>query len=270
MKKLAVLFVFLVIMMMTWSRQGYADRRENVSSNADSLFDLYLLIGQSNMAGRGEIADEYKNEGNSNVLMLDKENHWVQARHPLHFDKPSVVGVGPGLSFGIKMAKKNHGHKIGLIPCAVGGTSINTWKPGGFDEATKTHPYDDMIVRLQEAQKNGIIKGVIWLHGESDSNPEKAKDYLAKLEELINRIRTVTNNPSLPFVAGELGRYKEQYRHINKELAKLPAIVKYTEVASSKGFIDKGDSTHFNSASAEKYGVRFAKAMKRLQKRMRK
>jgi hypothetical protein len=222
------------------------------------------------MAGRGEITDEYKNEGNSNVVMLDKENHWVQARHPLHFDKPSVAGVGPGLSFGIKMAKKNHGHKIGLIPCAVGGTSINTWKPGGFDEATKTHPYDDMIVRLQEAQKNGIIKGVIWLHGESDSNPEKAKDYLAKLEELINRIRSVTNNPSLPFVAGELGRYKEQYQHINKELAKLPAIVKYTGVASSKGFTDKGDSTHFNSASAEKYGVRFAKAMKRLQKRMRK
>lgn len=104
------------------------------------------------------------------------------------------------------MAKKNQGNKIGLIPCAVGGTSINTWKPGGFDEATKTHPNDDMIVRLQAAQKYGVIKGVIWLQGESDSNPEKAKDYLAKLEELINCIRTVTHNPSLPFIAGELSR----------------------------------------------------------------
>lgn len=269
MKKFAALFVLLTIMIMTWGQQANAGRWENVSVKADSLFDLYLLIGQSNMAGRGEITDEYKNEGSSDVLMLDKENHWVQARHPLHFDKPSAAGVGPGLSFGIEMAKKNQGNKIGLIPCAVGGTSINTWKPGGFDEATKTHPYDDMIVRLQEAQKYGIIKGVIWLQGESDSSPEKAKDYLAKLEELINRIRTVTHNPTLPFVAGELGRYKEQYRYINNELVKLPARVANTAVASSKGFTDKGDSIHFNSASAEKYGLRFAKKMKRLQKGMR-
>ncbi len=178
--------------------------------------------------------------------------------------------LGPGLSFGIEMAKKNHGHKIGLIPCAVGGTSINTWKPGGFDEATKTHPCDDMMVRLKEAQKYGVIKGMIWLQGESDSNPEKAKDHLATLEELINRIRTVANNPSLPFVAGELGRYKEQYQHINNELVKLPIRVANTAVASSKGFTDKGDGIHFNAASAEKCGKRFAKEMKRLQKRMRK
>ncbi len=275
MKKFTALFVLLTIMITTWCQQVNAGRLENVSVKADSLFDLYLLIGQSNMAGRGEITDKYKNAGRSDVLMLDKENHWVQARHPLHFDKPSAAGVGPGLSFGIEMAKKNHGHsqnavhKIGLIPCAVGGTSIDTWKPGGFDVATKTHPYDDMMVRLKEAQKYGVIKGVIWLQGESDSNPEKVKDYLIKLEELINRIRTVTYNPSLPFVAGELGRYKEQYQHINNELVKLPARVANTAVASSKGFTDKGDSVHFDSASAEKYGKRFAKEMKRLQKRIR-
>jgi hypothetical protein len=165
------------------------------------------------------------------------------------------------------MAKKNPSHKIGLIPCAVGGTSIIVWKPGEYDVATKTHPFDDMLVRLQAAQKTGVIKGVLWLQGESDSNPEKAKNYLANLETLINHIRDLTGNLSLPFVAGELGRYKEQYQNINNELAKLPAKVANTAVASSKRFTDKGDSTHFNSASAEKYGKRFAKKMKQLQKR---
>jgi hypothetical protein len=239
----------------------------NSWAQVDSTFDLYLLIGQSNMAGRGVITDEYKNKGNPGVLMLDKENHWVPAKHPLHFDKPAVVGVGPGLSFGMEMAKKNGGHKIGLIPCAVGGTSINVWIPGGYDKATNTYPYDDAMKRLEAAMKFGIIKGVIWLQGESDSNPAKAKDYLTKLQELINRLRIAAGNPSLPFVAGELGRYKEQYGNINNELAKLPGTVSFTAVASSKKLVDKGDTVHFNSASAEKYGMRFAKEMKRLQKK---
>lgn len=123
-----------------------------------------------------------------------------------------------------------------------------------------------MMKRIKEAMKYGVIRGIIWLQGEADSNPEKAKDYLFKLEELINRIRTIANNRSLPFVAGELGRFKQQYQIINIELAKLPEKVKYTAVASSKGFTDMGDKTHFNSESANKYGMRFAKKMKRLQK----
>ena len=256
-KKIFILFIALFSMQV-------------LPAQTDSTFHLYLLFGQSNMAGRGKVTDEFKNQGSANLLMLDKENHWVQAKHPLHFDKPAIVGVGPGLSFGLKMAKKNKGQKIGLIPCAVGGTSIDLWKPAAYDSATKTHPYDDMLKRLKEAMRYGDIKGMIWLQGEADSNSEKAKNYLDKLQELINKIRMITNNPSLPIVAGELGRYKQQYQHINNELAKLPGRVTYTAVASSKGFTDIGDSTHFNSAAADKYGVRFAKKMKRLQRRLRK
>jgi hypothetical protein len=234
------------------------------AQEVDKPLDLYLLIGQSNMAGRGEITAEYKEEGNENVLMLTKDNNWVQAKHPLHFDKPTVVGVGPGLSFGMAMAKKSKGHRIGLIPCAVGGSSIDVWKPGAFDKATNTYPYDDAMKRLTMAMQSGTIKGVIWLQGESDSDPEKAKNYLAKLEELIGRIRAETKNPSLPFVAGELGRYKEQYGNINKVLATLPGKVANTAIASSKHLKDKGDKTHFDSSSATKMGKRLAKKMAKL------
>ncbi|MEO5947218.1 MAG: sialate O-acetylesterase [Chitinophagaceae bacterium] len=233
----------------------------------EKQMDLYLLIGQSNMAGRGSLTEAYENLGNENVLMLNKENNWVPAKHPLHFDKPKVAGVGPGLSFGIAMAKKNRKHTIGLIPCAVGGTSINVWQPGGYDKATNTHPYDDMLLRLNEAIKNGTLKGVIWLQGESDSSPEKAATYLSKLETLIQRLRQVVNNPSLPFVAGELGQYKEEYQNINKELAQLPKSVAHTAVATSEGLSDKGDQTHFDSRSADEYGKRFAKKMKALLKK---
>lgn len=235
--------------------------QEDNRGKQDSTFELYLLIGQSNMAGRGIITGEFADLRAPNLFMLDKANNWVPARHPLHFDKPSVAGVGPGLSFGIIMAAQNPAHKIGLIPCAVGGTSINVWKPGGFDAATKTHPYDDMLLRLQAAQKTGVLKGVLWLQGESDSGPEKSMGYLEKLEILIAQIRQAAGDLSLPFVAGELGRFKEQYNTINSQLVHLPEAISHTAVADSEGLTDKGDATHFDAKSADEYGKRFAEKM---------
>jgi hypothetical protein len=233
----------------------------------DSNFHLYLLAGQSNMAGRGEITGKYKDKGNVNVYMLSKNNEWVQAKHPLHFDKPQVVGVGPGLAFAIKMAAQKPGIKVGVIPCAVGGSSIDVWKPGAYDSATKTHPYDDAMKRIAIAMQYGVIKGILWHQGESNSTPAGAADYLPKLKTLVEQLRDSIHNIYLPFVAGELGTYKDQYDIINKVLAMLPKEVPITAVASSKGLKHKGDETHFDSPSAEKLGLRYAKEMKRLQRR---
>jgi hypothetical protein len=231
----------------------------------DAIFHLYILIGQSNMAGRGPITSELKDESNARVFMLTKDSVWVLAKHPLHFDKPKVAGVGPGLAFGIQMAEAYPNAKIGLIPCAVGGTPIEHWLPGAYDKATDTHPWDDAVARIKAAMKSGIIKGVIWHQGESDSDPEKAKKYLAQLTELIQRVRALVGNPSLPFIVGELGRYRPAYANFNTELAKLPAFVPYTAVASSEGLVHKGDTTHFTGASAEELGKRFAVKMLQVQ-----
>jgi hypothetical protein len=114
--------------------------------------------------------------------------------------------------------------------------------------------------------KSGVIKGMLWHQGESDSNPEAANEYIPKLHVLIQKIRSICNNPQLPIVAGELGRYKQQYQHTNIQLKRLPSIVPFTAVASSEGLTDKGDTTHFDSPSAEKLGERFAEKMALLQK----
>ncbi|MFA6086854.1 sialate O-acetylesterase [Mucilaginibacter sp.] len=232
----------------------------------DPNFHLYILIGQSNMAGRGVISDEFKNQGNPNLYMLDKQNQWVTAKNPLHFDKPKIVGVGPGMMFGIRMAETDPKSKIGLIPCAVGGTAIDAWEPGGYDKATNTHPYDDAVIRIKEAMKFGVIKGVIWHQGEANSTAEQSKTHLNQLTALIERVRELTKKPDLPFVVGELGRYRADYQYINHELARLPATVKVTAVASSEGLVDKGDQTHFDSPSANEMGKRMADKMIKLQK----
>lgn len=227
---------------------------------ANKNMDIYLLMGQSNMAGRGKLTDEYKSVSDSRVMMLNKANEWVTATHPLHFDKP-VAAVGPGLAFGIAMAEASAGKQIGLIPCAVGGTSINKWKPGAFDAATQTHPWDDAEIRIKEGMKQGVIRGVIWHQGEADSNPDSAALYLDRLAELIARTRKLAGNEKLPFVAGELGRYKPNYSYINAVLMDLPKKVPYTAVVSSEGLEHNGDGIHFDAISADELGKRYAKGM---------
>lgn len=231
----------------------------------DPNFHIYLLMGQSNMAGRGAVTESLKEVGNDRILMLNAQGAWVPAKHPLHFDKPAVVGVGPGLSFGVTMAEANPHVRIGLVPCAVGGTSITRWQPGAYDEPTGTHPYDDAVKRIENAMRCGVVKGMLWHQGESDSNAADAFFYLRKLSELIGRIRTLTAQPDLPVVAGELGQFKEVYKTINTQLQKISSEVPHTALATSEGLTDKGDLTHFDGVSADEYGRRYAAQMLYLQ-----
>lgn len=248
------------------------------SSAQKKPLDLYLLIGQSNMAGRGTVEPQ-DTVAYPRVYTLNKDNQWVPARDPIHFDK-KVAGVGLGRSFGIAMAKANPNATIGLIPCAVGGSPIDAWKPGSYFKQTKTYPWDDMEKRLKIALKDGTLKGILWHQGESDSNPEKSDSYKAKMEDLIQRLRALAGNPNVPFVAGELGRFKiksnkEKYAQLKPAPAELvmqstKAVIKNDKHAAfvkSKGLDHRGDQTHFNSKSYRILGKRYAKAMLKLQQK---
>jgi len=258
-KKVHFLFLPLVLILFSCKPLYVSDNK------VDPNFHLYLLAGQSNMAGRGE-TDSLSTPNNIRILMLNEESEWSIARDPLHFDKPEVAGVGPGLAFAQKMLafEKNKDVKIGLIPCAVGGTSIDMWQPGKDAYEGQYYPYDDAIKRLHVASQDGVIKGIIWHQGESDSNEEKAKEYIEKLQKLVARFREETGNDSVPFVAGELGYYKENYKLINNELKKLTDIVPLSAVATSEGLKHKGDGTHLDSESARKLGERMAMEMYKL------
>ncbi len=137
------------------------------------------------------------------------------------------------------MAKANPAVRIGLIPCAVGGTAIESWQPGALDKVTKKYPYDDALARIREAMKTGVVKGIIWHQGEANSDPVKGAGYPKKLSELIERLRMEIKDPNLPFVAGELGPYREKHSIINDQLKQLPQTVKHTRVASSEGLVHK-------------------------------
>lgn len=236
-----------------------ADARQ--AARPDPEFHLYLLMGQSNMAGRGPVDDASK-VVHPRVLKLDRSRAWVPATDPLHFDKP-VAGVGPGLTFGRKMADANPKVRIGLIPCAVGGTSIGVWQPGQEDKTTHTHPYDDMLERAKVAMRSGVLKGVLWHQGEADvRNPGYGK----RLTELIARLRQDLSAPDLLFIASELTPLNpgnaEAVAAFNAVLRDL-SVPDYGWV-SGAGLEHKGDKLHYNTASARLLGQRYAEKMQTL------
>ncbi|MEO1527921.1 MAG: sialate O-acetylesterase [Planctomycetota bacterium] len=238
------------------------------SSSAPSNLDLILLVGQSNMAGRGRIAPQ-QNQPHPRIFSLDKNERWVPAVDPLHFDKPAMVGVGLGRTFAQVLAKQDPDAKIGLIPCAVGGSAITTWEPGGYHRQTKSHPYDDTLRRIKTALRSGTVKAILWHQGESDSNAKNAPQYEARLDALIARLRDACGDPEIPFIAGQLGRFEgkpwNEFRiQVDAVHRSLPDRVSRTAFVSSEGLTDKGDKTHFDTASYEELGRRYAAAFHKL------
>ncbi|MBH8560183.1 sialate O-acetylesterase [Hymenobacter negativus] len=251
--------------------------RQVVSSPArKEKFHLYLLIGQSNMAGRGAV-EAPDTVPNRHVLRLNPAGQWEVAQDPIHFDK-TIAGVGPGLTFGRFMAAADTSLTIGLIPCAVGGSGIDVWMPGAYFADTKTHPYDDALARAKTALQTGTLAGIIWHQGESDSSPEKSALYQQKLKILIKKLREDLQTPNVPFVAGQLPAFQlnktspdgrpqinDSAVRINEAVAGLQKQVPNYAFVTAESTADIGDHTHFNAVSARLMGQRYAAAMQRLQ-----
>jgi hypothetical protein len=226
-------------------------------------FHLFLLVGQSNMAGRGTVAEQ-DTKPHPRVWMLSKDGQWVPAVDPMHFDKPSA-GVGPGRTFGQIIAEANPGVTIGLIPCAVGGSPIDSWKPGAFYPPTKSHPWDDTAKRVALAMPAGTVKAILWHQGESDCKPELASAYAPKLHDLVKRFRELLRAPDVPFIAGQMGKFDEvpwtpEIVTVDQVHRDLPRNVPHAAFITAEGLKHKGDKIHFDAASCRELGKRYAEA----------
>jgi hypothetical protein len=252
----------VLLLLLAWCSPAQA--AEMLPLPAKEKFHLFLLVGQSNMAGRGRVEPSDR-VLHPRVLMLDQAGSWVPAVEPMHFDKPAAVGVGPGRTFGIAIADAAPGVTIGLIPCAVGGSPIDAWRPGAYYEPTRSHPWDDAIRRAKIALQSGTLKGILWHQGESDSTAELAPVYEARLHDLIARFRAELRAPAVPFIAGQLGRFAdapwtEHRSRVDAGHRTLPRVVPYTAFVGSDGLTHKGDKVHFDAESYRELGRRYADA----------
>jgi Carbohydrate esterase, sialic acid-specific acetylesterase len=263
--KFTTLWIAFVLAVMLLASATFADKPINVPP--PEKFHLFLLVGQSNMAGRGKIETQ-DTASHARVLMLSKTGAWVPAVEPMHFDKSSA-GVGLGRTFGMQLADANPNITIGLIPCAVGGSPIDTWKPGEYYTATKSHPWDDAIKRAKLAQQSGEIKGILWHQGESDATSTLAPVYEAKLHALIQAMREELKVPDAPFIAGQIGQFADSpwsdaHKLVNAAHEALSQKIPHTAFVSSDKLQHKGDKVHFNAESYREFGKRYAAAYVKL------
>jgi hypothetical protein len=81
---------------------------------------VFILAGQSNMAGRGKV-EPNDTIPNLRVLSINQNGELIIAKEPLHFYEPSMAGLDCGLSFGKEILKHiPDSITILIIPTAVG------------------------------------------------------------------------------------------------------------------------------------------------------
>lgn len=192
--------------------------------------DLWMLAGQSNMQGVGDLKDLPL--PSALVYSFNMADQWVPAEEPLHRLEDAVdsfhwrrnpgepkaplrgadlhkaiatrtKGAGVGLPFALEMVRRT-GVPIGLIPSAHGGTSMDQWSPSLKGEGGASL-YGGMLRRFHAA--GGRIAGVLWYQGESDANPKAAPVFAAKFQSLIEAIRVDFQQPDLPFYYVQIGRH---------------------------------------------------------------
>jgi Carbohydrate esterase, sialic acid-specific acetylesterase/Neutral/alkaline non-lysosomal ceramidase, N-terminal len=244
---------------------GFAAAPREKSTAEKEKLHIYLLLGQSNMVGRGAIEGQDR-AAHARVLLFTPSNHWELAVEPLHGSGPRA-GIGPGLVFGKIVAAKNTNANIGLVPCAVGATLLKRWEKGG-------DLYSNAVARARAAMCDGTLKGIVWHQGEQDSILEvDANSYHERLIKMIGDIRSDLGEPNLPFVVGQIGEFlytrkKQQTpfaKTVNDALARIPQDVPSTACVHSTGLTHVGDEVHFDGKSQRELGKRYAIEMLKLQ-----
>ncbi len=245
------------------------------SAGEEGEYDVYLLIGQSNMAGRGEMKDE-DHTTIPNVYLLDSEGKPVPATNPMNIyssirKTDAVQAMGPGASFAKVIAEKT-GRKVLLVVNARGGSSINDWrknlvsyiKVGDSAEYTSVSFYGEALRRARQAMQYGALKGIIWHQGCSDQDDEQ---YVAKLTYMVDDFRKDLG-ADVPFIAGQLGGWRSSAAGFNERLTRIHNYIIWTDwvssdgcqpivTASSNGQPDKEDP-HFDRSSQIIMGQRYA------------
>ncbi len=242
--------------------------------------DLWVLAGQSNMEGVGDLVDV--TPPSANVGLLGLNGRWSEAEEPLHWlvDSPDPVhsgdpesrekrsaeqhktrkkGAGLGLPFAAQMVQLT-GVPVGLIATAHGGTSMAQWDPAKKGEGGKSL-YGSML--KQVALAGGKVKGVLWYQGESDANPKSAEVYPKAMADLIAAFRSDFDQPDLPFYFVQIGRVvrggdPSAWNSVQDAQRRLAERVPNTAVVSVID-LELDDGIHVGTQGLKRLGHRLAR-----------
>ncbi|EEF52343.1 probable carbohydrate esterase At4g34215 [Ricinus communis] len=243
----------------------------NISVTSQQLpKNIFILAGQSNMAGRGGVVNDTKTgilrwdgivppqcQPEPSVFRLSGDFTWVLAHEPLHsdIDYNKTNGIGPGMAFANAVLTKDPAiGVVGLVPCAIGGTAISQWEKGGF-------LYDQLVQRTRVAlYSGGVLRAMLWYQGESDTLIEEDADsYKGRLEKFFTDVRADLQHPFLPIfqvaLASGEGPVIDTIREAQKGI-KLPNV----HCVDAKGLPLEPDRLHLTTPAQVHLGQMLADA----------
>ncbi len=199
--------------------------------------DLWVLAGQSNMAGSAPIKERLAPDPLVNMLGMD--GVWAPGVPPTHRTVESDAriikdlllgrggmkseeqiaeaarqsrageypsgGAGCETFFASWLARET-GIPQGLIPTAFGGTSLDEWSPDLMSKGDASL-YGNMIRSITRA--GGHARGMLWYQGEADAcsgDPKVYDTYYDRFKIFAECTRRDSNNPDMVFITAQLGR----------------------------------------------------------------
>ncbi len=213
----------------------------------------FLMVGQSNMAGRGDIGDVPPIE--NPLCRVLRMGYWQRMDPPVNFDR-DTAGISLAESFADDLA--NHtGQYIGLIPCAYGGSTIRRWMPGEI-------LFEHAVFMGKLAQKSSTLGGIIWHQGENNCMALDEEKYRSDLITVLNALRKELNAEDLPLILGEVSeKITEEWNvgnsppRMNALLRELAEELPHCAIASSEGLTLRPDGIHFDAPSCRELGHRY-------------
>lgn len=226
-------FIVLLSVLAVMSVSGCGAGKK-IAGNGTKGYDVYLLIGQSNMAGRGRMQiPEDTLKAIEGVYLLGAEDKPVPAKNPLN--RYSTIRkdirmqqICPGTAFSAEMYKHN-GREILIVMNAKGGTHLSEWVEG-------TEFFSEAVRRGKEGMKYGTLKGILWHQGCGDCSPENRDTYLKRLAPMVKALRRELGvGEEVPFIAGELAYWRPSSVTFNQMLHGITEAIPNSAWVSAEG-----------------------------------
>lgn len=233
--------------------------------------DIFLLIGQSNMAGVAQI-ESLDTLTVAKAFLFNNHEAWEPLKNTtdLGTNRYSTVrktgrqgrNLSPGYTFAKKMVAYT-GRNIGVVSNARGGTRVSWWQKGYTGE-NDFDLYENALERAKAAliaTPGATIKGIIWHQGEGDNSAAASALYLQELRRLVTDLRTDLGDSTIFFIAGEVGTWNGRGENVNPQIRKVKDIIANADFVRSTGLtsmnLDRNDP-HFDTFSQRVFGGRYA------------
>ena len=259
----------------------------------DPDFFIYLCFGQSNMEAGARPAEQDEGFNDPRFQFMAavdmprfqrERNHWYTAVPPICRE---TNNMGPVDFFGRKMIEVlPEKYKVGVINVSVAGAKLELWDKDACEEYLAMEaadpsrgwlvdmaklygmsPYQRLMETAREAQKYGVIKGMLMHQGESNPDDPEWPGRVKKIHDDL--CADLGLDPeTIPLLAGEL-KYAEQdgvcAAFNDVVLPNLPKVMPNAYIISALGCESTGDQFHFSTEGMRLMGYRMADKMLQLQ-----